>query len=60
MRGSGSRALTRVRAKRGSRPRVPRGTRYQWAYLFGAVCPARGVAAGLVLRFVDLDYDTGR
>ena len=23
--------------------------RYDWAYLFGAVCPARGVGAGLVL-----------
>lgn len=26
-----------------------RDTRYTWAYLFGAVCPARAVAAGLVL-----------
>ena len=26
-----------------------RDTRYEWAYLFGAVCPGRGVAAGLVL-----------
>ncbi len=28
-------------------------TRYQWAYIFGAVCPGRGVAAGLVMPFVD-------
>ena len=40
-------------AKRGTRPRAPRDTRYRWAYLFGAVCPARGVAAGLVLPFAD-------
>ena len=26
-----------------------RDTRYQWAYLFGAACPERGVGAGLVL-----------
>ena len=26
-----------------------RHTRYQWAYLFGAVCPDRGVGAGLVI-----------
>ena len=26
-----------------------RDTRYKWAYLFGAVCPARGVGAALVL-----------
>ena len=29
--------LTRVRAKRGSRPRAPRDRRYTWAWLFGAV-----------------------
>ena len=44
--------LTRIWARRGTRPRAPRDTRYQWAYLFGAVCPARGVAAGLVLPVV--------
>jgi hypothetical protein len=42
--------LTRVWARRGTRPRAVRDTRYQWAYVFGAVCPRRGVAAGLVLR----------
>ena len=31
--------LTRVWAKRGTRPRAIRDTRYKWAYLFGAVCP---------------------
>lgn len=41
--------LTRVWAARGSRPPAPRDQRYRWAYLFGAVCPARGVGAGLVL-----------
>ena len=47
--------LTRIWARRGTRPRAPRDTRYQWAYLFGAVCPARGVAAGLVLPTVNTE-----
>jgi DDE superfamily endonuclease len=38
-----------VWAERGSRPSAPRDQRYAWVYLFGAVCPARGVGAGLVL-----------
>jgi DDE superfamily endonuclease len=41
--------ITRVWARRGTRPRGKRDTRYQWSYIFGAVCPARAVAAGLVL-----------
>ena len=45
--------LTRVWARRGTRPRAPRDTRTQWAYIFGAVCPERGAAAGLVLPTVN-------
>ena len=45
--------LTRVWAERGSRPRAPRDQRYDWAYLFGAVCPARDVGAALVLPVAD-------
>lgn len=41
--------MTRVWAKRGTRPRAPRDQRYEWAYLFGAVCPERGAAAALVM-----------
>jgi hypothetical protein len=26
---------------------------FEWAYLFGAVCPARGIGAALVLPYVD-------
>ena len=44
---------TRVWARRGTRPRAPRDRRYAWAYLFGAVCPERAVAAGLVLPYAD-------
>jgi transposase len=46
-------SLTYVWADKGSRPRAPRDQRYDWAYLFGAVCPARGVGAALVLPTVN-------
>jgi transposase len=47
--------LTRLWARRGTRPRAPRDRRYAWAYLFGAVCPERAVAAGLVLPHVNTE-----
>ena len=47
--------LTRVWARLGTRPRALRDTRYEWAYLFGAACPGRGVAAGLVLPHVNTE-----
>ena len=45
--------ITRKWAKRGTRPRAPRDTRYKWSYIFGAACPARGTAAGLILPYVN-------
>ena len=45
--------LTRRWAPRGTRPRGPRDRRYLWAYLFGAVCPARAAGVGLVLPYAD-------
>ena len=47
--------LTRLWARRGSRPRAPRDRRYSWAYLFGAVCPERAVGAALVLPFANTE-----
>ena len=46
---------TRLWARRGSRPPAPQDCRYAWAYLFGAICPARGAGAGLVLPYVDAE-----
>ena len=40
-------------ARRGSRPRQPADQRYENAYLFGAICPARGKGAALALPFAD-------
>lgn len=36
-------------ARRGTRPRQSADQRYESAHLFGAICPARGVGAGLAL-----------
>ena len=47
--------LTRLWARRGTRPAAPRDHRYKWAYLFGAVCPARETGAALVLPFANAD-----
>ena len=44
---------TRIWARRGSRPRAPRDRRFTSAWLFGAVCPARGIGAALVLPHVN-------
>ncbi len=41
--------ITRRWAKRGTRPPAPRDQRTRSAYLFGAICPQHGKAAGLVL-----------
>ena len=43
--------LTYVWADKGARPPAPRDCRYAWAYIFGAVCPARGTGAALVLPY---------
>ena len=40
-------------ASRGSRSRQPVDQRYDNAYLFGAVCPARDTGAALALPFAD-------
>jgi len=45
--------LTRVWAARGSRPVAPRDQRTASADLLGAICPARGVGAGLVMPVAD-------
>jgi transposase len=47
--------LVRQWARRGTRPRQPADQRYNNAYLFGAICPARGVGAALALPYADID-----
>jgi transposase len=45
--------LTRLWAPTGTRPRVVRQQQYEYAYVFGAVCPQRDEALGLVLPSVN-------
>ena len=42
-------------ARRGTRPRQPADQRYESAYLFGAICPARGVGAALAMPYADTE-----
>ena len=46
---------TRRWARRGTRPSAPHDQRTQSAYIFGAICPAAGKAAGLVLPFCNTE-----
>jgi putative transposase len=45
--------ISRRWARRGTRPRAPHDQRTKWAYIFGAVCPAKGKGAGLVMPWCD-------
>lgn len=45
----------RIWARRGTRPRKPADQRYKSAYLFGAICPALGKGAALVLPKADTE-----
>lgn len=41
--------VSRILARKGSRPRVIRQQQFEYAYIFGAVCPEKDLAVGLVL-----------
>jgi transposase len=47
--------ITRRWAKRGTRPSAPKDQRTQSAYIFGAICPAEGKGAGLILPRCDAE-----
>lgn len=47
--------VTRIWAKKGTRPRTIRQQQYLFAYLFGAVCPNTDQAVGLALPFVNTE-----
>ena len=48
-------SLTRIWALKGTRPRVVRQQQFLYQYIFGAICPASGACAGLVLPFVNTE-----
>lgn len=45
--------ITRRWARRGTRPSTPKDQRTRSAYLFGAICPAKGKGAALVMPRCD-------
>lgn len=47
--------LTRIWARRGTRPRAPHDQRRTSAYIFGAVCPQRGTGAAVVVPHANTD-----
>ncbi len=47
--------LTRVWAKKGTRPRLIRQRQYEYAYVFGAVCAERDTAVGLIMPRVNTE-----
>lgn len=47
--------ITRRWAKRGTRPSAPQDQRTKSAYIFGAICPQEGKAAGLILPLCNTD-----
>lgn len=47
--------MTRTWARKGTRPRLRRQQQFEYAYLFGAVCPKESKAVGLVLPVVNAE-----
>ena len=47
--------ITRRWARRGTRPNAPHDQRTASTYIFGAICPAEGKAAGLVLPWCNTE-----
>jgi len=47
--------VTRIWAQRGTRPRMQRDRRFTWAYIFGAICPARGAGCAIVMPTVNIE-----
>lgn len=46
---------TRLWAQRGSRPRAVKQQQFEYAYMFGAVCPATGETEALLAPWVNKD-----
>lgn len=44
---------TRLWAERGSRPRAVKQQQFEYAYLFGSVCPTRGIGEAMVVPWVN-------
>jgi len=47
--------VTRTWARKGTRPRLVRQQQFEYTYIFGAVCPARDEAVGLIMPAVNTE-----
>jgi transposase len=47
--------VTRTWAEKGTRPRLIRQQQFEYAYIFGAVCPSRDEAVGIVMPYVNTE-----
>lgn len=47
--------MTRTWAIKGTRPRIIRQQQFEYAYMFGAVCPSQDKSVGLVMPFVNTE-----
>jgi transposase len=48
-------SISRVWHYRGERPRLVRQQQFEYSYIYGAICPARGVCCGLVLPRANIE-----
>ena len=46
---------TRLWAKTGTRPRAVKQQQFDYAYLFGSICPSRGIGEAIVVPWVNQD-----
>ncbi len=46
-------SLTRIWARKGSRPRVVRQQQFIYSYIFGAVCPAQDKGAAVIMPYAN-------
>jgi len=47
--------IANIWGEKGSRPVVPQQQEFEWAYTFGAVCPAFGEAVAIVVPYADTE-----
>ncbi|HIF9423727.1 TPA: IS630 family transposase, partial [Photobacterium damselae] len=46
---------TRLWAERGTRPRAVKQQQFEYAYLFGSICPQKGIGEAIVVPWVNKD-----
>ncbi|MFA0115305.1 transposase [Vibrio sp. 10N.261.46.E11] len=49
---------TRLWATRGTRPRVVKQQQFEYVYVFGSMCPRRGIGEAIVVPWVNKDIMT--